>query len=264
MKVISVANQKGGVGKTTTVINLSAYLAYLGKKVLVIDLDPQASLTKFLKIRGNKHTIFELFTVSPERRAKLIQTLIQQTRYPNLDIIPGTMSLSTGDVVLSRKGAGLFLKKALSLVTDQYDYVFLDSSPTLNVFMVNAIAACNYMVIPTQTEHLALFGLEDMLKTIGMISSSTRKKPLPYVIVPTMYHQDHLQSQFALKKLQKKYEHVSQYVIPYDEKLIEACRAQEPVSVYSPNALSTTAYIGLAKVMMEQMPSDRQVEGTSS
>ncbi len=185
MQTWAVANQKGGVGKTTTTLCLARTLAEAGRRVLVIDLDPHASLSHAFGVpheppaRGS----YEVFT---EAGASLAQ-LARPTALENLHVCPAQPALAT----LERRGAtqaglGLALGRALQAAGERWDYALLDCPPTLGLLMVNALAAADRLIAPTQTDPLALHGLRDMLRTTQMVERS-RRRPLPYSVVPTLH-----------------------------------------------------------------------------
>ena len=162
MIVWTVANQKGGVGKTTTVVSLAGILAQRGQRVLLIDTDPHASLTSYFDFDSDRleGTLYELFQAA-KPSAELVNRMTLKTKFENIHLLPASITLATLDRVMgNREGMGLVLKRALLRVQDQYDYVLIDCPPVLGVMMVNALAACDRILVPVQTEFLALKGLE--------------------------------------------------------------------------------------------------------
>ncbi len=160
MIVWTVANQKGGVGKTTTVVALAGLLSQRGKRVLLIDTDPHASLTSYLNYDSDSldKTLYELFQV-PKLTPEFIQEHIIHTAFENIHLLPASITLATLDRVLgNREGMGLILARALHKLHDEYDFAIIDCPPVLGVMMVNAIAACDRILVPVQTEFLALKG----------------------------------------------------------------------------------------------------------
>ena len=202
MIVWTVANQKGGVGKTTTVVSLAGILAQRGQRVLLIDTDPHASLTAYLDFDSDRldGTLYELFqAVKPT--AELVNKLTLRTKFENIHLLPASITLATLDRVMgNREGMGLVLKRALLRIQDQYDYVLIDCPPVLGVMMVNALAACDRILVPVQTEFLALKGLERMMKTFEIMQRSKRDK-FRYTVIPTMFDKRTRASLMTLKSI---------------------------------------------------------------
>ncbi|MDF4305695.1 ParA family protein, partial [Vibrio parahaemolyticus] len=188
MIVWSVANQKGGVGKTTSTVTLAGLLSQKGHRVLMVDTDPHASLTTYLGYDSDtvSSSLFDLFQLKTFTR-DTVKPLILETELEGMDIIPAHMSLATLDRVMgNRSGMGLILKRALQAVSQDYDYVLIDCPPILGVMMVNALAASDRILIPVQTEFLAMKGLERMIRTLTIMQKS-RPDGFKVTIVPTMY-----------------------------------------------------------------------------
>ena len=167
MNIWTVANQKGGVGKTTTTIALGGLLAKRGYRVLLVDTDPHASLSYYFGIESEdlELSVYDLF-LEVTSKEQILQSLCP-TQYENIDILPATMALATLDRSLGNKaGMGLVLKKAMLKLEEDYDYVLMDCPPVLGVLMVNALAASHRIIVPVQTEFLALKGLDRMMKTL--------------------------------------------------------------------------------------------------
>ncbi|EKE80817.1 ParA family protein [Idiomarina xiamenensis] len=248
MRVWTIANQKGGVGKTTTTVALGGLLADRGKRVLLVDIDPHASLTYYFGI-DSEHlelSAFDVFTQNAGMTAEQFMQALQPTAVKNLDVLPSTMALATLDRKLgTQSGMGLILKKALHQVRQEYDYVLIDVPPVLGVLMVNAIAACQRILIPVQTEFLALKGLERMMRTLTLIANS-RQQQHPYTIVPTLYDRRTNASMQAHQRLRELYgEHVWNGMIPVDTKFRDASRAQQVPSQFAPKSRGVLAYQSL-------------------
>lgn len=204
MIVWSIANQKGGVGKTTTTITLAGLLSKQGKRVLLVDTDPHASLTTYLGYDpdGVEVSLFDLFQLK-EFSEDTVLPLIMKSDVECIDIVPAHMSLATLDRVMgNRSGMGLILKRALMAIEQHYDYVLIDCPPILGVMMVNALAASNRILIPVQTEFLAMKGLERMVRTLAIMQKS-RDNAFNVTIVPTMYDKRTNASLQTLQKLKK-------------------------------------------------------------
>ena len=249
MKVWAVANQKGGVGKTTTAVTLAGLLAERGHKTLLIDIDPHGSLTSYFgysaeDMESSVYTLFQQRETDPF-------ALVRSTRFDNLQLLPASMALATLDRQLgTQSGMGLVLHKALKQLGERYDYALIDCPPVLGVLMVNALAACDHLLIPVQTEFLALKGLERMLKTLGMITRSRNVK-LPFTIVPTLFDRRTRASTEALRQLQE--EHGSETwssVIPIDTQFREMSRAGIPLSIALPHSRGAIAYSQLLEMLL--------------
>lgn len=204
MIVWSVANQKGGVGKTTSTVTLAGLLSQKGHRVLMVDTDPHASLTTYLGYDSDtvSSSLFDLFQLKTFTR-DTVKPLILQTELEGMDIIPAHMSLATLDRVMgNRSGMGLILKRALQAVSQDYDYVLIDCPPILGVMMVNALAASDRILIPVQTEFLAMKGLERMIRTLTIMQKS-RPDGFKVTIIPTMYDKRTRASLQTLTQLKK-------------------------------------------------------------
>ena len=248
MEIWTVANQKGGVGKTTSTVTLGGLLAAQGKRVLLIDTDPHASLTYYFGIDSEELevSVFDIFSRGKTMEAEEILQALCPSRVENLDILPATMAIATLDRSLGKKsGMGLILRKALEKIEGEYDIAILDCPPVLGVLMVNALAACNKVLIPVQTEFLALKGLDRMMRTMELMQSSQNKN-YNFTIVPTMYDKRTKASLEAYKKLRALYgERVWPGVIPVDTKLRDASLAMQAPHVYCPKSRGVFAYNSL-------------------
>lgn len=253
MRVWSVANQKGGVGKTTTAVALGGLLAAQGHRVLLLDLDPHGSLTSYFRLDHDSLTrsSFDLFQMSAPIEKRSIEALVVATSQPNLSLIPATTGLATIERLLQgQDGLGLKISKALAQLWDDYDYALIDTPPVLGVLMINALAACERLIVPVQTEHLAIKGLERMLRTLVMINRS-RKSELPYVIVPTMFDRRTHASTASLRSLRSDYAgHIWPSVVPVDTRFRDASKAGEVPSSFDARARGVAAYEGLLKFLL--------------
>lgn len=244
MIVWTVANQKGGVGKTTTVVSLAGILAQRGQRVLLIDTDPHASLTSYFDFDSDRleGTLYELFQAA-KPSSELVNRMTLKTKFENIHLLPASITLATLDRVMgNREGMGLVLKRALLRVQDQYDYVLIDCPPVLGVMMVNALAACDRILVPVQTEFLALKGLERMMKTFEIMQRSKRDK-FRYTVIPTMFDKRTRASLMTLQSIKEQYgEAVWNAVIPIDTKFRDASLLHIPPSIYAPGSRGTYAY----------------------
>jgi len=244
----AVANQKGGVGKTTTVVSLAGLLADAGNRVLMIDLDPHGSLTSYFRFDPDsiEKSAYNLFQATGKISKDLPVSLILETGHPDLSLLPASTALATLERHAQVQGGmGLVISKTLAMLWDDYDYVLIDSPPVLGVLMINALAACQQLIIPVQTEFLAIKGLERMVRTLTMINRA-RKRPVPFLIVPTLFDRRTQASNKSLRSLKDTYEELVWHsVIPVDTKLRDASTAGIAPSALDPNARGIKAYASL-------------------
>ncbi|MCQ1058325.1 ParA family protein [Photobacterium sp. DNB23_23_1] len=259
MIVWSIANQKGGVGKTTTTVALAGLLSERNKRVLLVDTDPHSSLTTYLNFDadGVPASLFDLFQLTEIKR-DTVKPVILRTQFNNIDIIPAHMSLATLDRVMgNRGGMGLVLRKALQCLADDYDYVLIDCPPILGVMMVNALAASDRILIPVQTEFLAMKGLERMMRTLDIMQKS-RRSPFKVTIVPTMYDKRTRASLQTLQELKLRFpEQVWASAVPIDTKFRDASIKHMPPSLYSRSSRGVFAYKTLLNYLGRLQQDDR-------
>jgi len=225
VRIWAVANQKGGVGKTTSVVTLAGLLAERGKRVLVVDLDPHGSLTSWFGYDPDTIalSVFNLFQHQGKVPDGLAAQLITETSCKGVSLLPASTALATLERrMVGVEGMGLIVSRALAQLWDDFDYVILDNTPSLGVLMVNALAAAQHLIIPVQTEFLAIKGLERMLHTLQMIMKSQKNK-LAYTIVPTMFDRRTQASVKSLNLLRKTYpDTLWRFAIPVDTKFRDA------------------------------------------
>lgn len=249
MTIWAVANQKGGVGKTTTVVSLASLLAKQGKATLILDMDPHGSLTTYFghdpdTITTSIYTVFQKIDRSPN---SAIFNALKKTNYDNLYLLPASTAMATLDRQLgAQSGKGLIVKKTLKHLGDRFSNIIIDCPPMLGILMVNALAACDQLLIPVQTEFLALKGLEHMLHTLGMINHS-RQQGLPFLIIPTLFDQHSHSSVESLQMLHDKYKtNVWDDVIPVDNQFRSVSKLGLPLPIanqYAPGALAYSALL---------------------
>lgn len=254
MHIWAVANQKGGVGKTTTAVTLAGLLSQQGARVLLLDLDPHGSMTSYMGCDpdGDGGSVYALF----HQGGDPVSSMVRKTQFENISILTASTALATLDRQLgTQDGKGLVVERGLNCVQDDYDYVLLDCPPTLGVLMVNALAACHYLVIPVQSEFLALKGLERMMRTVSMMNHA-RMTPIPYLIVPTMFDRRTRASGQALDNMRACYpQTLWEGIIPVDTQFREASRAGSPLSLFAPRARGAIAYGELLeKVLAVEKP----------
>ncbi len=255
MKIWTISNQKGGVGKTTTAVSLGGLLAAQGQRVLLVDLDPQGSMTSYFRLNpdGIESSVYSLFEACVnDQEVKLLDDLLRDTGIDGLSLLPASTAMATLDRQLgTRGGMGLVIKQALERLHDQFDYVLMDCPPMLGVLMVNALAACEQLLIPVQTEFLALKGLERMLRTLEMIGHS-QGGMLPYTVIPTFFDRRTRASMDALRAMRDQHgDNLWTRMIPVDTQFREASRAGKPIGVYSPDARGTEAYTSLLRWLQQ-------------
>jgi len=255
MRVWAVANQKGGVGKTTTSIALAGLLAEAGKRVVVVDLDPHGSMTSYFGHNPDhlEHSCYDLFLNKGAVPEGLPAQLLLPTSDERISLLPSSTALATLERQSpGQSGLGLVVARTLAQLWQQYDYALIDSPPLLGVLMVNALAASQQLVIPVQTEFLALKGLERMVSTLNMINRS-RKQPLPFTIVPTLFDRRTQASLATMRTLRDDYpEQIWQGYIPVDTRLRDASRAGQTPSQFDGKSRSVLAYRALLKHLLSQ------------
>jgi chromosome partitioning protein len=245
-RVLAVANQKGGVGKTTTSVNLGAALAELGFRVLVIDLDPQGNATTGLGIDART---FELSMYDVLMRDASLEDCVEPTSMKNLFVAPATIALAGAEIELvpafSRE---LKLKKSIESVIDDFDYVLIDCPPSLGLITVNALAAADEVLVPIQCEYYALEGLSQLMRNVHLVASNLNPKLDISTIVLTMYDaRTKLADQVANEVRQHFGAKVCRNVIPRTVRLSEAPSFGQPITAFDPASRGAIAYRGLAK-----------------
>lgn len=254
MKIWAVANQKGGVGKTTTAVNLAGHLVRQKQRVLLVDLDPHGSMTSYFGHDPDslEKSIYQLFQVHATDLKQTAERILLPTDINGLALLPASTAMATIDRQLgTQKGKGLVLKQALQTLEDKFDHVLIDCPPLLGILMVNALAACEHLVLPVQTEFLALKGLERMMHTLGMIIKS-RKGELDYTIVATMFDRRTRAAHDALDMLRQLYrEYLAETIIPIDTQFREASRKGQPLSTMQPKSRGALAYADLLNELQQ-------------
>lgn len=246
MKIWTVANQKGGVGKTTTVVTLAGWLRERGRRVLLVDLDPQASLTSYFgkDVEASQRSVYDLFQ---NPKAKALDMILESGDEYSLSILGAVPALATLDRQLgSQQGQGLLLRQALAPLAGHFDNVLLDCPPTLGILMINALAAADRVIVPTQTEHLSLKGLERMTRTLEMVNRS-RPHHLQHLIVPTMFDRRTRAANHALEELRARYAEPTLWsgIVPVDTRFREASEQGRPLSRLAPESRGAQAFSAL-------------------
>jgi chromosome partitioning protein len=249
-RIISITNQKGGVGKTTTSINLSAALAESGKKVLTIDSDPQGNSTSGLGIDKNKLTK-SLYNVLLGEAS--IEEVIIKTCVKNLSILPTNINLAGAEIeLLSYKDRENILKKLLEPYKLTYDYILIDCPPSLNVLTINALTASDTLIVPVQCEYYALEGLTQLLQTIDLVKSKLNPSLVLEGVVFTMYDSRVNLSMQVVEEVNKYLQpNIYRAIIPRNVRLSEAPSHGIPITQYDPKSKGAVAYRELAEAVVK-------------
>lgn len=255
MQIWTIANQKGGVGKTTTTVTFAGLLAQKGKRVLVVDMDPHASLSTYLGLDSERlaHSIYDIFVTQKALEAEDVTKVVYRSKVENISIMPASMTLATLDRVMgSQSGKGLTLHKALAFLRQDFDYVLIDCPPILGILMVNAIVASDRVIIPVQTEFLALKGLERMMRTLSIMSKQ-QAKPISICIVATMFDKRVNACIKAYKTLTQTYTEILwRGFIPVDTRFRDASDQQLPISHFASKSRGCFAYSKLLEDLISE------------
>ncbi len=245
-RIIAVANQKGGVGKTTTAVNLSACLAYIGKRVLMVDVDPQGNATSGIGVEKGDvdKCIYDVLVEDADPRL-----VIRETDVENLSVLPATIQLSGAEIELvptiSRE---VRLKRALASVDDLYDFIIIDCPPSLGLLTINALTAADSVLIPVQCEYYALEGLSQLLNTVRLVQKHLNTDLAIEGVLLTMLD---ARTNLGIQVIDevKKYfrEKVFKTIIPRNVRLGEAPSHGKPIIIYDPKSRGAEVYLDLAK-----------------
>ena len=248
-KIISVANQKGGVGKTTTTVNLATILAKRGKKVLLIDADPQGNATSGLGLdKDIEPSTYDILVNEVE-----LEEAMQDTIIKNLKVCPANMNLAGAEVELvSMMSREQRLKEKVDIIKEKFDYVFIDCPPSLGLITLNAFTASNSVLIPVQCEYFALEGLGQLLNTINLVKKHLNKEIRIEGALLTMYDIRTNLSNQVVKEVKKYFENkVYKTVIPRNVRLSEAPSYGMPITEYDPRSKGAKSYIIFAKEFLK-------------
>ncbi|MFK8254041.1 ParA family protein [Ancylobacter terrae] len=255
-RVLALANQKGGVGKTTTAINLGTALAAIGERVLIIDLDPQGNASTGLGIDQRSRAVSSYDVLIGEAS---LRAAVRETVVPRLDIVPSTMDLSGLELeIASARDRPFRLRNAIAELNGpqsgaRYGYVLIDCPPSLNLITINAMAAANAILVPLQCEFFALEGLSQLLKTVEQVRSTLNPALTIHGIVLTMYDaRNNLSSQVVADVRQFMGDKVYETIIPRNVRVSEAPSYGKPVLLYDLKCVGSQAYIRLASEIIQR------------
>lgn len=257
-RTIVFVNQKGGVGKTTTAINLGAYLAIGGKRTLLVDFDPQANLTSGVGASGGGKGIYEVLSGSLRTRDALVRTKID-----GLSLIPSSIDLSGATVELvDRDDRNIYLKRLLGEVADDFDYILIDCPPSLGVLTLNGLMAADEVLIPLQCEYFALEGLSLILNTVSLVQKSMNPRLKVGGIIFTMYDSRTKLAQDVVQQVTEYFkDRVFRTIVPRNVRLSEAPSHGLPVALYDPTCIGAKSYEALAKELIARVEGIEQKPG---
>lgn len=250
-RIIAVANQKGGVGKTTTSINLSSCLASLGKKVLAIDMDPQGNMTSGLGIDKNEveNTIYELILGEVE-----VEKTICTGEIENLDILAANVNLSAAEIeLIGVENREFIVRDEINKIREQYDYIIIDCPPSLNILTINAMTTADSVLVPIQCEYYALEGLSQLIHTVELVKDRLNEKLEIEGVVFTMYDaRTNLSLQVVENVKDNLKQNIYKTIIPRNIRLAEAPSHGLPINIYDSKSAGAESYMLLAEEVIQK------------
>lgn len=250
-RIIAIANQKGGVGKSTTAINLSACLAEMGKKILTIDIDPQGNTTSGLGVDKNsvESTLYELLLGEADVKNTIIKNVVE-----NLDLIPSNVNLSGAEIeLIGIEEKEYILKEITDKIRRKYDYIIMDCPPSLSMLTINALTAATSVLVPIQCEYYALEGLSQLIHTIDLVKERLNKKLVIEGVVFTMYDaRTNLSLQVVENVKDNLKQNIYKTIIPRNVRLAEAPSYGQPITIYDPRSTGAESYRLLAEEVINR------------
>lgn len=254
-RIIAIANQKGGVGKTTTSINLSAALAEKGKKVLVIDMDPQGNTTSGLGLEDKneiENTLYELMIGACTVEEAIIKNVVEGLE--GLDLIPSKVGLAAVEIeLIDEEDKEYILRNAISSIVDKYDFIIIDCPPSLSMLTINPMTTANTVLVPIQCEYYALEGLSQLIYTINLVKERLNPDLDMEGVVFTMFDsRTNLSMQVVENVKENIDEHVFKTIVPRNIRLAEAPSYGLPINIYEPKSAGAEAYRLLAQEIIDK------------
>ncbi len=256
-KIVSFSNQKGGVGKTTTCVNMAAYIAASGKRVLLIDMDPQGNATTGMGFSKStlKKSVYNVLIDDEKASDNILKTELE-----GMDILPSNIDLAGAEVELVyKRSREKVLKNALAEVRDRYDYIFIDCPPSLGLLTINALAAADSVIIPIQSEYYALEGLSQLMNSITLVKQHLNPDLNVDGVVLTMYDSRSLISKQIAEEIRKFFtKRLFEIVVPRNVRLVEASSYGKPIMMHDPKCTGARAYKALTEEYLTREERDKK------
>ena len=250
-RAIAIANQKGGVGKSTTAINLSSCLGAMGQKVLTIDLDPQGNTTSGLGVEKDaaENTVYELLLGECE-----VEECLQKLEFEGVSLIPSNVNLAGAEIeLIGIEDKEYILQNKISKIRDQFDFIIIDCPPSLNMLTINALTAATSVLVPIQCEYYALEGLSQLIHTIDLVKERLNKRLKMEGVVFTMYDaRTNLSLQVVENVKENLNQNIYKTIIPRNVRLAEAPSYGQPINIYDPRSAGAESYRLLAEEVLNR------------